>query len=100
MKGPPKVEPNSRSAPGPIPAKKGIYSMSIISTMPPAMQRALRHQQDMKPPKPGLFAAGGRIWANILLLLSRKNRANMGRYTKNCSTRSPVKLLKKGHMNL
>ena len=36
----PKVEPKSRSAPGPIPAKKGMYSIRITIRIPPTMQSA------------------------------------------------------------
>ena len=53
IKGPPKVELNSRSAPGPIPAKKGMYSMRTITSTPPIISRALRHQQPKNPFQPG-----------------------------------------------
>ena len=98
MKGPPKVGLNSRSAPGPISAKKGMYSSSISSKTPPTMQKALRHQLLRKPFTPLFSVAAVRICAKILLLLSTKNRANTGRYTKNCPNLALLKPRKKGQI--
>ena len=52
INGPPKVEPNSRSAPGPTPAKNGMYSISTIRMMPPHMTKAVRSQVLKKPTAP------------------------------------------------
>ena len=53
MKGPPKVDPKSTSAPGPMFRKKGMYSMSTMSSTPPTIMRAFRHQAPKKPLHPG-----------------------------------------------
>ena len=61
INGPPKVEPNKRSAPGPIPAKKGMYIIKQIINMPPAIHSAFFHQHDMNPLNPGILVAFCRI---------------------------------------
>ena len=58
MNGPPKVVLKTRSAPGPIPAKKGIYSSKIINKMPPTMHKAYFHHTLKKALAPDSFVPG------------------------------------------
>ena len=78
MNGPPNVDPKSRSAPGPIPRKNGMYSRRMTRRIPPAMQKAFFHHALKKPLAPGSALWMARIWAKILLLFSRKKTANTG----------------------
>ena len=78
MNGPPNVEPNSRSAPGAMFIKNGMYSISTMIRIPPTIMSALRHQQPRNPLKPGWYVALQREDAMILLLFRIKNSAKAG----------------------
>ena len=98
INGPPNVEPKSRSAPGAILRKNGIYSISAMTSTPPTIISAFRHQQPIKPAKPGLYVASQREDAMILLLLRIKNSAKTGMYTQNWPRRAASNVLKNGQM--
>ena len=91
---------NNKSAPGPIPKKNGIYSIRITTKIPPTIQIALWNQEIKKDFAPFIPASFTLICANILLLLRRKKRANIGIYTRNWPKRSRENKRKNGQMNL
>ena len=99
MNGPPNVELNSRSAPGPISRKNGIYSTSTIRNTPPAITNAFFSQQIISEETELPDALSCLICPNILALFKRKNSANIGMYTRNWINLSRVNILKNGHMN-
>ena len=79
MNGPPKVDENNKSTPGPILAKNGMYSNKMIKIIPPAIQRAYFHQTFMKFLKPGSVVPSTLPIAKILELFKTKNTKNIGR---------------------
>jgi len=79
MNGPPNVGLNRRSAPGPHPMKKGMYSTKINNRMPPTISRAFLDQQERKPLKPFLAVPLFLICAKILELFKMKKIAKIGK---------------------
>ena len=79
MNGPPNVDENSKSAPGPACKKNGIYSIKTISKIPPTIHKAYFHQTFMKALKPFSFVPGKRLEAKIFELLSMKKIMKIGK---------------------
>ena len=79
MNGPPKVEENNKSTPGPIFKKNGMYSNKMMKIIPPAIQSAYFHQTFMKFLKPGSVVSFTLPIAKILELFKTKNTKNIGR---------------------
>lgn len=79
MNGPPKVEENNKSAPGPNCKKNGIYSSKMMVRIPPTMHNAYFHQTLKKALNPLSFVPGNLLEAKIFELLSTKNTINIGK---------------------
>ena len=78
MKGPPNVELNKRSAPGPISKKKGIYSISTIKNTPPIITNAFFNQHISNELIVSSDALDCLMCPNIFALFKRKNKAKIG----------------------
>ena len=100
MNGPPKVEENNKSAPGPSCAKNGIYSIKIMRIIPPTIHNAYFHQHLKNPLMPGSTVPTALLEAKIFELLRTKNNANIGKYTKNIKNLCKLNALKNGQINL
>ena len=79
INGPPKVEENNKSTPGPILAKNGMYSNKMMKIIPPAIHKAYFHQTFMKFLNPGSVVPCTLPIAKILELFKTKNTKNIGK---------------------
>ena len=79
INGPPKVEENNKSAPGPSCAKNGIYSSKTMTRMPPTMHKAYFHHTLKKALTPGSPVPATLLEAKILELLRTKKMMKIGK---------------------
>ena len=54
INGPPNVDEKSKSAPGPTPAKNGMYSIKVINKTPPTIDKATLQKVLRNPFAPGI----------------------------------------------
>ena len=78
MNGPPKVDENNKSTPGPKFAKNGMYSIKMMIKIPPHIDKAYFHHTLKKFLIPGSVVPSTLPQAKILLLLKMKNKAKTG----------------------
>ena len=79
MNGPPNVDENNRSAPGPNCKKNGMYSIKMINRIPPTIHKAYFHHTLKKALMPFSFVPGTLLVANIFELLRTKKTMNIGK---------------------